>query len=72
MKTKNEHRVNRKVWNKWTELQRRIFNNVYNALRQQPEEFLHPCMDKIPTAYWKVIAWNVAKLTAYWVNIKED
>lgn len=61
---KNENRVPKKQWDKWTENARGIFNKAYDFLYYNQPLTTHPKTKKIPSNQWKTIAWNAAWIAA--------
>lgn len=58
---KNKHKVPVKMWNKWSNHARRVFNDMYYSLRPTMQfTFLHP--DALPASkeHWGTTRWNVA------------
>lgn len=66
-KETNRHRVDKKVWAKWPEHSRAVFNSLYEDIMQiGPDLFLHPktVSRSISADEFKTIAWNAAWLAA--------
>jgi hypothetical protein len=58
---KNKHKVPVKQWNKWSNLARRVFNDMYYSLRPSMQfAFLHPDAKASPLEHWQTTRWNVA------------
>lgn len=62
--TKNIFKVNKKQWRKWNKLARKVFNEVYDAIKSghkviYPDGVMH--LDKKTI---QVMAWNTAWLAA--------
>ena len=58
---KNKHKVPLKTWNKWSNLARRVFNDMMYSLRPSMQfAFLHP--DALPASkeHWGTTRWNAA------------
>lgn len=60
----NIYKVPKKVWNEWTTLQQLTFNNVYAAVIDDQEIFIHPKSDPCRQEYWTTTAWNMAWIAA--------
>lgn len=59
----NKYKVPTKMWNKWSEDQRKMFNAVYASLTQ---EFInaHPNAPELSDDVWRTIRWNSAFIAA--------
>lgn len=62
--TKNHNAVPKRKWQKWSELSRYTFNDVYSTMTQNPRLFLHPKAKKPDDEHWDTIAWNTAWIAA--------
>ncbi len=60
----NRHRVPVKQWRKWSTAARKVFNELYSAMQQNKELFLHPHQEKLSNRMWKTTAWNAAWIAA--------
>lgn len=56
----NRFRVPMRVWRRWTGGARLIFNEVYSAMMQNREFFLHPKQPAPTREQWRTTAWNAA------------
>jgi hypothetical protein len=61
----NLFKVPKKLWRQWDKPGRRVFNEVYNRVRHNPEIWTHPDIylhvrGRERTKQWAVTAWNVA------------
>ncbi len=56
----NLFHVPQKKWREWTEIARRVFNEVYSGMNGNQELFLHPKAEKAPRTAWKTTSWNAA------------
>ena len=64
MDTPNTYRVPTSQWKKWDEVQRQIFNYIYDYMSMNQNLFKHP-KAVIDTPYkWNTTAWNVAFIAA--------
>lgn len=62
---KNKHKVPKKVWNKWTNLGRRIFNDMmYNFRPTMQFSLLHPDAPPMKKEHWLTVRWNASWLAA--------
>lgn len=59
----NRYSVPKKVWNKWTDDGRKVFNELYALMRDQ-SLFTHPKAAKQPREQWKTTRWNAAWMAA--------
>jgi hypothetical protein len=66
MKTKNLFKVNKRRWNKLSELARHVFNNLYKQMVDSPWAFQprRAMIKNSEKAGWKVTAWNSAWIAA--------
>ena len=62
--TANRYRVPVRLWRKWNNDERQMFNGLYSAMIRQQGCMLHPEHGKMPATYWKTISWNAAFLAA--------
>ena len=56
----NIYHVPARQWRKWTEIARRVFNEVYSSMNGAQWVFLHPKQEKVSRSQWKTTAWNAA------------
>lgn len=62
---KNKHRVPQVQWRKWSNLARRIFNDVYYSMRPSMQaQLIHPDAVVVSKEHWKTLQWNAAWLAA--------
>ena len=61
---KNTYKVPVKQWRKWSELGRRIFNETFRAMTDNPECYWHPMAARITKRLWRTTAWNAAWIAA--------
>jgi len=73
----NKHGVD--VWDNWDDLQRSLFNSLYERMLKSPWAFTHPEAVKIPREHWKTTAWNAAWMAAdmlgghfRWIGSKKE
>ena len=64
MATPNRFKVPLKAWTKFGEVGRFVFNDTYDALRNNQSTVAPPLAQKVPASSWKVVAWNAAWLAA--------
>lgn len=58
---KNKHKVPLKQWNKWSNLARRVFNDMMYSLRPSMQfAYLHPDAKAAALEHWQTTRWNVA------------
>ena len=70
---KNLHKVPAKQWRKWSKKQRKLFNRVYEDIRNIGADlFLSPVtiQRNISDKEFKVIAWNAAWTAAHMLESK--
>lgn len=60
----NLYHVPQRQWRKWTEIARRVFNEVYSATNGNQSLFLHPKAEASPRSQWRTTSWNVAWTSA--------
>jgi len=60
----NRYRVPKKAWRKWPASGRRVFNELYAVMIQNPGLFQHTRAPKPTRSNWKVTAWNAAWIAA--------
>lgn len=69
---KNKHKVPKKVWNNWTNLGRRVFNDMMYELRPSMALTVsHPDAPPMPKAHWEVLRHNAAWLAADTLRVRE-
>ncbi len=56
---KNQYRVPKKQWRKWSKNAQGVFNLVYAVSRYQ-EYFQHPDAEKVSQKHWNTTRWNFA------------
>lgn len=59
----NLYGVHKRMWRKWNQQARFIFNYVYTSLGDQAI-IVHPEASIIPQPHWQTIKWNAAWLAA--------
>lgn len=59
----NKNKVSKKQWSKWSNHAKRVFNDVYHAMRSQTT-VTHPAMYAVHRDHWHTIQWNSAWLAA--------
>lgn len=68
-KVKNRHKVPLKMWNRWSNHARRVFNYLMNELRQSRQSLLvHPHAAIMHKDHWQTIRWNASWLAANGAN----
>lgn len=66
---KNRHGVPKKQWDKWHNLARRVFNNVYESMRPNMQwAFHHPDAVLLKKEHWQTTRWNAAWTAASAAN----
>lgn len=55
----NRYRVPAKQWNKWSRVSQRVFNTLYEKMKNQ-SLFQHSDSVPLPKREWDVIRWNAA------------
>lgn len=59
----NKYRVPKKQWAKWSVAAKRVYNEVYECLRDQ-RVIAHPATPHIKRQEWRTIQFNAAWLAA--------
>lgn len=59
----NRYKVPKKIWSKWTEPARRLFNELHKSMADQ-QIYTHPKAPQLPRDQWKTTAWNAAWMAA--------
>lgn len=59
----NRHKVPKKQWAKWTNLGKKVFNEVYENMRDQGL-YSHTDAVLVPKAHWNVTRYNAAFVAA--------
>jgi hypothetical protein len=68
-KVKNRFKVPVKMWNRWSNHARRVFNQVHLELRPSMQTMvMHPQAPVLHLEHWKTIRWNAAWLAANAAN----
>lgn len=58
---KNKHKVPKKMWNKWSNFARRVFNDVMYGMRPNMQfAFLHPGATPQKKEHWQTTRYNAA------------
>ncbi len=63
MPVANCYKVPKKIWNKWTEPARKLFNELYLSMADQ-RIYTHPKAPQLPLKQWKTTSWNAAWMAA--------
>lgn len=61
---KNENKLSKKQWSRWSEEARAIFNHCYDLFMNCQQSINHPKAPRLPLNQWKVVAWNAAWIAA--------
>jgi hypothetical protein len=62
---KNRYKVPKVTWNRWSNLARSVFNDVYTAMRPSNQwAFQHPQATLQPMKFWCTTRWNAAWIAA--------
>lgn len=62
----NKHKVPKKMWNKWSNHAKRVFNTVMENMRPSLQwQFLHPKTTPVPKEQWNTTRWNAACAAAF-------
>jgi hypothetical protein len=57
----NKYKVPMKQWNKWSNLAKRVFNNMMETMRPQMQHaFLHPHAQLMKKLHWDTTRWNAS------------
>lgn len=57
----NKHKVPMKQWRKWTNLAKKVFNDMMESMRPSMQHaFLHPQASAMAKAHWQTTRWNAA------------
>lgn len=58
---KNKHKVPQKMWDKWSNLSRRVFNDMMYSMRPTMQfAFLHPGATAQKKDHWQTTRYNAA------------
>lgn len=60
MAQRNRYKVQKRMWRKWSQAARKVFNDTHFQMINSQWIFTHPQADKISREHWKTIAWNAA------------
>jgi hypothetical protein len=61
----NKHKVPQKMWNQWSNLGKKVFNQVYYEMRpRQQWAYLHPQAKPHPVVHWNTTRYNAAVIAA--------
>lgn len=62
----NRFNVPKRAWHSWTKDGRRVFNELYSAMKGTPWAFQAPSQEKakIKPRTWQVTCWNAAWIAA--------
>jgi len=58
--TENKYDVDEGQWDRWSETQRKAFNEIYEMLKENQDIMKHTDAALIVEEHWDVIAWNAA------------
>lgn len=61
---RNIHKVNPRVWRRWSPTARLVFNRLYGCLKKNQANLTHPKGLIMKPPIWETIAWNTAWLAA--------
>jgi hypothetical protein len=61
---RNKNRVPKKQWRRWSPLARRVFNDTYDFVVNNPKLMRHPKQPPVKLEYWETTAWNAAWIAA--------
>lgn len=62
----NKHKVPQKMWRKWSNHARRVFNTMMSDLRPSMQwAFLHNKTTAVPKEQWQVTRWNASVMAAF-------
>lgn len=64
----NVHKVPKRQWKRWSLAARWAFNDLYEHMTLDPNNFLHPKTSCPPAKEWNTTAWNAAWESADFVN----
>ena len=60
----NKHKVEPKTWTSWDDMQREVFNSLFERMIESPWAFAHPDAAEVPEAHWRTTSWNAAFIAA--------
>lgn len=61
----NRFKVPQKLWRKWSNHAKRVFNTVMDNMRPAMQwQFLHPKTTALPKEQWNTTRWNAACVAA--------
>lgn len=58
--TENVHGVHKAQWREWGDLGHRVFNQLYESMRESQYAYNHPQQQPIPPEHWNTVCWNAA------------
>lgn len=61
--TSNRYKVPKKIWNRWTEDGRILFNDLYQSMGDQ-NLYSHPVATPQAREHWSTTRWNAAWMAA--------
>lgn len=61
---RNRNRVPMKQWREWSATARRVFNDSYAFIYDNPDLMNHPGAPTPKPFHWKTVAWNAAWIAA--------
>lgn len=65
----NKHKVPQKQWNKWSNLAKKVFNNMMASMRPSMQfAFHHPSAPLLSKEHWATVRWNAAWAAACAAN----
>lgn len=60
----NRYKVSQRMWRKWSQQARIVFNEVFRSMTTAPWAFQATGHDAPPKRTWRVTAWNCAWIAA--------
>lgn len=60
----NSYAVPLSQWRKWTDEERRVFNDVFSFSVANQRLMVHPSASDVAPDHWKTVAWNHAWFAA--------
>lgn len=66
----NVNKVDNNQWKKWNEAGKRMFNNLFDFMKNNQDLFIHPKTEKVSQEQWETTAWNAAWIAADYATEK--
>jgi hypothetical protein len=60
----NKHKVGTRLWDKWSNTAKRVFNKTFERMLRNQSVFMHPKAPPMSKVHWRTVAWNAAVIAA--------